>query len=91
VPEPIVDALDFEELPRLTEVRPLEPYRIWLQYDNGVEGVVELGHLAGRGIFGVWSDASVFMSVRLDGGGGVRWNDDIDLCGDSLYMRLISH
>ena len=46
----------------LVEVRALEPYRIWLRYDDGV---VDLSHLAGKGVFTVWDDHSFFAGVRL--------------------------
>ncbi|HWO92452.1 MAG TPA: DUF2442 domain-containing protein, partial [Methylomirabilota bacterium] len=34
---------------RPVEVRPLAPYRIWLRYQDGTEGEVDLSHLAGKG------------------------------------------
>ena len=32
------------------EVRALEPYRIWLRYDDGVEGELDLSDTAGDGV-----------------------------------------
>lgn len=34
-----------------TEVRPLSGYRIWIGYDDGESGEVDLSHLAGKGVF----------------------------------------
>ncbi len=34
---------------RPIEVRALAPYRIWLRYDDGIEGEVDLSDLAGDG------------------------------------------
>lgn len=73
---------------RPVEVRALEPYRIWLHYDDGVEGEVDLSHLASRRLFAAWPDPSFFSAARLDPGGFVVWSDDIDLCGDALYLQL---
>ena len=77
-----------ESSPRPVEVRALEPYRIWLRYDDGVKGEVDLSHLASRRLFAAWQDLSFFSAVRLDPGGFVVWSDDIDLCGDALYLKL---
>ena len=77
-----------EKGPRAVEVRALEPYRIWLRYDDGVEGEIDLSHLASRRLFAAWQDPSFFSAVRLDPGGFVAWSDDIDLCGDALYLKL---
>ena len=73
---------------KAVEVRPLSGYRIWLRYADGVEGEVDLSHLAGRGVFKAWIDRAVFDQVHVDSSGAVAWNGDIDLCPDALYLRL---
>ncbi len=73
---------------RPVEVKTLEPYRIWLRYDDGVEGEVDLSHLAGDGVFVAWDEPGFFQDVRLGSIGEVVWGNDIDLCGDALYLTL---
>ena len=73
---------------RPVEVRALEPYRIWLRYDDGVEGEVDLSDLAGDGVFVAWEDHEFFSVVRLGSCGSIVWGDDLDLCGDALYMKI---
>lgn len=75
-------------MPRPIEVKALAPYRIWLRYDNGVQGEVDLSDLAGRGVFRVWQDPAIFRSVRLGSHGAVEWSPDLDLCPDAMYLRL---
>ena len=70
------------------EVGVLPGYRIWLRYADGVEGEVDLSHLAGRGVFKVWSDRKVFEGVHIDGSGAIAWSEELDLCPDALYLRL---
>ncbi|MGI8782790.1 MAG: DUF2442 domain-containing protein [Acidobacteriota bacterium] len=70
------------------EVRPLSGYRIWLKYTDGETGEVDLSHLAGRGVFKVWADRRVFEGVHVDPSGAIAWSEDIDLCPDTLYLRL---
>lgn len=72
----------------VTAVRPLDGYRIHLRFDDGVEGDLDLGDLAGRGVFECWTDRACFESVALGEGGSVRWSDDAELCPDALYLRL---
>ena len=69
-------------------MRALEPYRIWLRYDDGVEGEVDLSHLAGKGVFAPWKDPAFFAGVYIGSGGWVGWSEDLDLCGDALYMEI---
>ena len=65
-----------------------EPYRIWLCYDDGTEGEVDLSHIASRGVFKAWADQLFFADVRIGHGGAICWDDDIDVCPDALYLRL---
>jgi hypothetical protein len=73
---------------RPTSVKALPNFRIWLQYDNGVEGEVDLSDLAGRGVFAAWNDRAFFEAVRLGDHGAIEWNQEIDICPDSMYLRI---
>ena len=79
---------DTDERARPVDVRALEPYRIWLRYDDGTEGEVDLSHLANRRLFAAWSDPDFFAGVRIEPGGSIAWSEDLDLCPDALYLRL---
>lgn len=73
---------------RPIEVKALPKFRIWLRYDDGVEGEVDLSDLAGRGVFKAWNDTAFFDSVRLASHGAIEWGGDIDICPDAMYLRL---
>ncbi|MFQ6116885.1 MAG: DUF2442 domain-containing protein [Candidatus Bipolaricaulia bacterium] len=73
---------------RPKEVKALEGYCLWLRYSDGVEGKVDLSHLAGRGVFKAWQDRAFFEAVRIDEAGAIVWGEEIDLCPDALYLRL---
>lgn len=75
-------------MPKPVEVKPRSNYRLWLRYDDGEQGEVDLSDLAGRGVFAAWGDAAFFESVRLGAHGEIEWGADIDLCPDALYLRL---
>jgi hypothetical protein len=70
------------------EVRPSADYRVWIRFDDGVQGEIDLSDLAGRGVFQSWSDRKVFEGVHVDESGAVSWPGEIDLCPDALYLRL---
>ena len=75
-------------MPRLVEVKPLPGYRLWLRFDDGVEGVVDLSGLVGKGVFVIWKDEERFRSVRIGDGGELVWEQDVDLCPDALYLEI---
>ncbi len=72
----------------LVEVRPKENYRLFVRYDDGVSGDVDLSAYVGRGVFTAWKDPNVFHQVRLAEAGHPEWPVGIDLCPDAIYMQL---
>jgi hypothetical protein len=69
-------------------VKALANFRIWLRYDDGTEGEVDLSDLAGRGVFKAWNDPAFFHAVRLASHGAIEWGSGIDICPDAMYLRL---
>jgi len=72
---------------KVTAAKALDGFKLQLSFENGEQGVVDLAHLAGRGVTLSWNDRSVFESVRVTNAGAVEWPGDVDICGDSLYLR----
>ena len=68
--------------------KAIQKYRIYVEYADGVKGEVDLSHLAGKGVFKVWDDPGVFENVSVGSSGEIKWNDQLDLCPDSIYLRL---
>lgn len=73
---------------RIVAVRPEARYRVWLSFDDGTEGVVDLGDLAGKGVFAAWGSGDAFEGVTVGSGGELAWACGVDLCADALYLRL---
>ncbi len=73
---------------RPTEVKALENYKIWVKYDDGIEGTVDLSHLAGKGVFSLWNDYKEFGKVSISKSGAIAWTDQVDICPDSIYMQI---
>ncbi|MBI5410135.1 MAG: DUF2442 domain-containing protein [Nitrospirae bacterium] len=70
-------------------VEPLVGYHIRIKFSDGLEGVVNLSGLAGKGVFKAWNDPEHFRSVFVDPESHtIAWPWDIDLCPDSLYAEL---
>ena len=71
------------------EVTPLEDYRIHIKYEDGIEGELDLHHLAGKGIFKFWDDYSNFKKVYINPDSkSIAWSDEIDICPDNAYLQI---
>ncbi len=69
-------------------VEAREGYRIWVRFNDGASGEIDLSDMAGRGVFAAWNDCSFFESVRLTEYRAIARGDDIDICADALYMEI---
>jgi hypothetical protein len=73
---------------RVTKMSVLPDYRVELEFEDGAFGVVDLSDLVGTGAFVFWQDLQEFAQVRIGASGELVWGEEIDLCPDSIYMRL---
>lgn len=69
-------------------VKPTANFKIWVKYSDGVEGEVDLSEFAGKGIFKLWDNYTNFEKVYIGEGGEIAWGKEIDLCPDTIYMKL---
>jgi hypothetical protein len=73
---------------RPTSVRALPNYRLYLEFSDGTKGEVDLSDLADNDVFAAWNDNAFFQKAHIGAHREIKWNDDIELCADSLYLKL---
>lgn len=73
---------------RIISFKVLDGYRVWLQFDDGVEGTVDLSRLVGQGVFAAWGDYAFFRRAFLASQGALTWPGELDLCPDALYLEV---
>ena len=73
---------------RISALKPLPNYRLWIRYRDGVEGAVDLSDYVGQGVFALWNDPAAFQAVRIGDFGQPIWSDTVDLCPDALYLKV---
>jgi Protein of unknown function (DUF2442) len=69
-------------------VRALPNYRLYLEFSDGAKGEVDLSDFAGKGVFKAWDDRDFFEKVHIGDHREIKWNDEIELCADSLYLKV---
>jgi len=70
------------------EVKALNNYSIFVGFSDGVQGAVDLKHLAHKGVFCNWDKNNLFSQVHIDDYGAIVWNEEIDICPDNVYLQL---
>ncbi|MBI4208785.1 MAG: DUF2442 domain-containing protein [Deltaproteobacteria bacterium] len=70
------------------EVKALPNYKLWVKFSDRIEGEVDLSPLVGKGVFSLWKDSRAFQNVHIGAMGEITWNDQVELCPDSIYMKI---
>ncbi len=70
------------------EARP--NYRLWVRFEDGVEGEADLSDVAGRGVFRRWTEnPKEFDQVAIDDvTGAPTWPGDLEVAPDRLYVEV---
>jgi hypothetical protein len=74
----------------IVEVRALDGYRLYLRFEDGVQGEVDLGTMIQfDGVFAPLKERAHFEQVRVNPElGTVCWPSGVDLDPDVLYARI---
>jgi Protein of unknown function (DUF2442) len=71
---------------KIVTCKPRPNYRVWIRFDDGLEGEVDLSYLVGQGVFSAWESVEFFNQVKIDPKTDtLTWGDDIDL--DPYVLR----
>lgn len=61
-------------------------YRVWIRFDDGLEGEVDLSYLVGKGVFEAWKSVDFFNQVHVDPKTDtLSWGNEINL--DPYVLR----
>ena len=70
---------------KISGVRPLDGYRLWLRFSTGEAGIFDFTPLLSAPAFAPLKDPATFRGVYIDYGATV-WNDgEIDIAPEYLY------
>jgi hypothetical protein len=74
----------------IVEVRPLDGHRLFLRFEDGAEGTVDISQkIRFAGVFASLVDRKNFLQVRVDPElGTIVWPDGADLDADVLYAAI---
>ena len=68
----------------IIKVETLEDYKLILTFDNGEVKIKDMKTYLNKGVFKKLKDVNLFNNVKIKYG-TISWEDNIDMCADSLY------
>lgn len=73
----------------VTKARYLEDYKIWVEFNDGQAGVVDLADVLWGPMFEPLRDVELFKKFRISEIlHTISWENDADLAPEYLYARL---
>jgi Protein of unknown function (DUF2442) len=79
-----------KSIPYLKIAEAKDDYKLYLLFEDGVEGIVELKKWKGKGVFEYWNDEMNFKNFKVTQDKKLEWNENIDMDPDAFYLKLIN-
>jgi len=75
------------ELKQVRSVLPLDDYKLLLEFSNNEKRVFDMKPLLDKPVFKPLWNKELFQKAHIVFDYTVAWNDDLDVCPDSLYRE----
>jgi hypothetical protein len=77
------------QFPKVVAVKAIEKYKLLVSFNDETQGVYDISHLAGKGIFKVWDTDNNFSKVFINKeSGAISWPGEIDLDTLNIYCTI---
>lgn len=77
-------------IPYLKSAEALPQYRLEVEFEDGVKGIIDLSDWKGKGVFKYWNDEKNFFQFEITRDKKIEWNEDIEMDPDSFYLEIIN-
>jgi hypothetical protein len=75
------------ELAEVIDARHLGGHRVWVKFDDGLEGEIDLSDLLWGEVFEPLKDPAYFANFTVDW--TLTWPNGADVAPESLYARVL--
>jgi hypothetical protein len=76
-------------IPYITKAEARPGYKLFMEFEDGVKGIIDLSKWKGKGVFEFWNKEENFKSFRITEDKKLQWNENIDMDPDTFYLQLI--
>ncbi len=76
-------------IPYLTKAEAKPGYKLFVEFEDGINGIVDLSGWKGKGLFEFWNDEINFRRFVVTENKKLEWNENIDMDSDAFYLQLI--
>lgn len=76
-------------IPYLSKAEAKPNYRLYLEFEDGTKGPIDLSKWVGKGVFEFWNSKKNFISFQITKNKKLQWNENIDMDPDAFYLQLM--
>ncbi len=77
------------QFPKIRVVKIIKKYLLHVEFNDGTEGVYDVSHLAGKGIFATWDVDNNFDKVFIsEKSGAITWPGELDNDTINIYCKI---
>jgi len=70
-------------IPYLKNALPQKEYKLFVEFEDGIKGIIDLQKWKGRGEFDMWNDEENFKQFTITA------DKKIDMDPDAFYLQLV--
>lgn len=76
-------------IPKPLKVEAINAKVIWIKFDDGVQGQIDLSYLFKKPIFKKLENPTFFSQVYIDSEtDAIAWNEELEICPNTLYLKI---
>lgn len=72
---------------KVLEVKYLSDYKIYIKFEDGVSGTIQLDDLVMKGIFKVLRDKAQFAKIYSKGS-SIAWSEELEIDATNIYSEI---
>jgi len=76
-------------IPNIKNAIALPGYKLKVEFEDGVDGIIDLSKWKGKGVFEHWNNEENFKLFKITADKKIEWSEDIDMDPDAFYLQLI--
>lgn len=76
-------------IPYLRSAQALPDYKLSVEFEDGLKGVIDLKEWKGKRVFSYWNDEKNFRHFEITPDKKIKWTEDIDMDPDAFFLEII--
>lgn len=77
-------------IPKLKAAKAHPGYKLYLEFYDGVTGMIDLSKWKEKSVFSQWNNEVNFKNFKITEDKKIEWGKEVDMDPDAFYLELIN-